>query len=432
MRSWGRSLFLLGGVIGILCFSGYVIAQDQTSSSDETQTWMEEIEETFIPSEQCKQCHDRHYEEWKGMREQTMDLKSFGRVDGALLHGTALTSPVFQTVLGVWLQTKPDADQRNRCLSCHAPSVTVFPQHTDRIIEQVMKGGKHVKVEGISCSACHLISGTQENPNGHPTFKISAGTTIFGPYAEPEDNLVHPSEQSKVYKGAHYCASCHFGKVKDVMREDIPGQILKGTICQDCHMEQSTGSSTSQRGALTRPIGRHWFQGIVIPGIMLSNRNLQAEWFSRVDIEAKEDQGVIKGEVLVKNGALPHTFPGGDPVLKQFFVTVTLKSTNGQVIDEYTEQFGKTFKELLRGPIPRPLVNGGTTRHIPFSLKTQPGAKGLVLEAALSYALIPEPTVELKDAYLATLPTDKDREKADAILQDYATPRLLTFRTMNL
>jgi hypothetical protein len=418
--------------LAVFCLGGIVAAQEPPAVAEAQQTWMEEIEKTFIPSEQCKQCHDRHYEEWKGMREQTMDLKTFGRVDGALLHGTALTSPVFQTVLGLWLQTKPDADQRNRCLSCHAPSVTVFPQHTDRIIQQVMQGGKHVKVEGISCSACHLISGTQENPNGHPTFKISSGSTIFGPYAEPEENLVHPSKQADVYKGAHYCASCHFGKVKDVMREDIPGQILKGTICQDCHMEQSTGSSTSQRGALTRPIGRHWFQGIVIPGIMLSNRNLQAEWFSRVDIEAQAGQGVVEGEVLVKNGALPHTFPGGDPVLKQFFVTVTLKSADGEVIDQYEERFGKTFEELLRGPIPRPLVNGGTTRHIPFSLKTPQDAKGLVLEAALSYALIPEPTAGLKDAYLGTLPTDKDREKAAAIIKDYATPRLLTFRTMNL
>ncbi len=433
-KIWGWSILLTLcwlAVIG-LCLPGMVIAQDQPVEAESDQSWVEEIEKTFIPSEQCKQCHDRHYEEWKGMREQTMDLKTFGRVDGALLHGTALTSPVFQTVLGLWLQTKPEAEERNRCLSCHVPSVTVFPQHTDRIIDQVMKGGKHVKVEGISCSACHLISGTQENPNGHPTFKISAGSTIFGPYAEPEENLVHPSKQSSIYKGAHYCASCHFGKVKDVMREDIPGQILKGTICQDCHMEQSTGSSTSQRGALTRPIGRHWFQGIVIPGIMLSNRNLQAEWFSRVDIKAEAGEGVIAGEVLVKNGALPHTFPGGDPVLKQFFVTVTLKSADGQVLDQYEERFGKTFEELLRGPIPRPLVNGGTTRHIPFSLKTPPDAKGLVLEAALSYALIPEPTQGLKDAYLATLPSDKNREKAEAIIKDYATPRLLTFRTMNL
>ena len=423
---------LVGGLLVAMSFAGIVAAQERSVAND--QTWMEEIEQIFIPSEQCKQCHDRHYEEWKGMREQTMDLKTFGRVDGALLHGTALTSPVFQTVLGLWLQTKPEADQRSRCLSCHAPAVTVFPQHTDRIIDQVMKGGKHVKVEGISCSACHLISGTQKNPNGHPTFKISAGATIFGPYAEPDENLVHPSKQADVYKGAQYCVSCHFGKVKDVMREDIPGQILKGTICQDCHMEQSTGSSTSQRGALTRPIGRHWFQGIVIPGIMLSNRNLQAEWFSRVDvnISAKSGPGVVEGEVLVKNGALPHTFPGGDPVLKQFFVTVVLKTADGTVVDRYEERFGKTFEELLRGPIPRPFVNGGTTRHISFSLNNPQEAKGLVLEAVLSYSLIPEPTPVLKDAYFATLPSDKDREKAEAIIQDYATPRLLTFRTMNL
>jgi hypothetical protein len=197
-------------------------------------------------------------------------------------------------------------------------------------------------------------------------------------------------------------------------------------------MEQSTGSSTSQRGALTRPIGRHWFQGIVIPGIMLSNRNLQAEWFSRVDIEAKLGPGVVEGEVLVKNGALPHTFPGGDPVLKQFFVTVMLKTADGKIVDQYEKRFGKNFEELLRGPIPRPLVNGGTTRHIPFSLKNPQEAEGLVLEAVLSYALIPEPTPGLKDSYLATLPTDKDREKAEAIIKDYATPRLLTFRTMNL
>jgi len=429
---WNLPLALLVNLFVVFCLVGIGVAQEQPASMDEGQTWMEEIEKIFIPSEQCKQCHDRHYEEWKGMREQTMDLKTFGRVDGALLHGTALTSPVFRTVLGLWLETKPDSEQRTRCLSCHAPSVTVFPQHTDRIIAQVMKGKKHVKVEGISCSSCHLITGTQGNPNGHPTFKITAGSTMYGSYGEPEENLVHPSGQAEIYRGANYCASCHFGKVKDVMREDIPGQILKGTVCQDCHMEQSTGSSTSQRGALTRPIGRHWFQGIVIPGIMLSNRNLQAEWFSRVDIDAKSNPGVVEGEVLVKNGALPHTFPGGDPVLKQFFVTVILKTADGEIVDQYEERFGKTFEELLRGPIPRPLVNGGTTRHIPFSLKNPKEAKGLVLEAVLSYALIPEPTSGLKDAYLATLPTDKDREKAEAIIKDYATPRLLTFRTMSL
>lgn len=419
-------------IIGLFCLYGVVFGQQQSTVDEGNEAWIEEIENIFIPSEHCKQCHDRHYEEWKGMREQTMDLKTFGRVDGALLHGTALTSPVFKTVLGLWLQTKPDQEQRTRCLSCHAPAVTVFPQHTDRIIGQVMKGGKQVKVEGISCSACHLITGIQENSNGHPTFKLEAGKTLYGPYAEPEENLVHSSGQADIYRGANYCASCHFGKVKDVTRPDIPGEILKGTICQDCHMERSTGSSTSQRGALTRPIGRHWFQGIVIPGIMLSNRNLQAEWFSRVDIEAKKVKGKVEGEVLVRNGALPHTFPGGDPVLKQFYVTITLKDKSGQVIDQHQERFGRTFEELLRGPIPRPFVNGGTTRHIPFTLQVSQESEGLLLEASVSYSLIPDPSKELTAKFIETLPSDRERETAVKIIEDYSSPRLLTFRTMNL
>ncbi|UCE62551.1 MAG: hypothetical protein JSU59_06570 [Nitrospirota bacterium] len=408
------------------------VAQDNGKNPSDI-SWIDEIEKIFIPSDQCKQCHDRHYEEWKGMREQTPDLKTFGRVDGALLHGTSLTSPVFKTVLGLWLQTEPTQEQRALCLSCHAPAVTVFPQHTDQIVQQVKEGRKKKNaVEGIGCSACHLINGIQENANAHPTFKIDPGPTMFGPYFDPEENLVHPSEQLDLYRGAQYCASCHFSKVKDVTRPDLPGQILKGTICQDCHMERSTGSSTSKRGALTRPIGRHWFQGIVIPGIMLSNRNLQAEWFPRVDIEVAKNDDKVEGTVLVRNGSLPHMFPGGDPVLKQFFVTVRVKDEAGNVIDEQQKQFGHSFAELLRGPIPEPLVNGGRTRRIPFTVGIPEGLSSVNVEAVLSYALIPEPTPELQERYLSTLATEKEREAAEKIIKDYSSQRLITFRITTL
>ena len=151
-------------------------------------------------------------------------------------------------------------------------------------------------------------------------------------------------------------------------------------------MERSTGSSTSKRGSLTRPIGRHWFQGIVIPGIMLSIRNLQAEWFPRVDIEADKADGAVKGTVLVRNGSLPHMFPGGDPVLKQFFVKVVVKDSQGNVLGETQKQYGKSFEEILRGPIPQPLVNGGVTRRMPFSVPIPDGSASLLVEASLSYA----------------------------------------------
>ncbi|HXT67462.1 MAG TPA: multiheme c-type cytochrome [Nitrospiraceae bacterium] len=140
-------LFLALVVGGIGLDDVRAIAQKPEASSD----WMAEIEKIFIRSENCKQCHDRHYEEWKGAREQTPDLKTFGRVDAALLHGTSLESPVFRTVLGIWLQTNPTADERGRCLACHVPSTTVFPQHADKIVAQVLSGKP--QVEGIGCAS---------------------------------------------------------------------------------------------------------------------------------------------------------------------------------------------------------------------------------------------------------------------------------------
>lgn len=409
-------------------YYGFAIAQkaDGKTPTD----WVAEIEKIFIRSEDCKQCHDRHYEEWKGMREQTPDLKTFGRVDAALLHGTSLESPVFRTVLGVWMQTNPNAEERRRCLSCHVPSTTVFPQYAENIVAQVLAGKP--QIEGIGCASCHLIKQVEQAPGPPPTFKIEPGKMIYGPYKDPEENLVHPATQSDLFRGANYCASCHFDKVKDVTQKDIPGEILQGTICQDCHMESSTGSSTSKRGAMTRAIGRHWFRGVVIPGILLKNRNLQAEWMPRVDIEVTKSAAAVEGTALVKVGSLPHSFPDGDPVLKQFFLAITVKDAQGKVLGQDTKQFGLPYDKILRGPIPDPFIKGGNTRKVPFSQAIPAGATPATVEAVLSYALIPTPDAALRDKYLATLPNDKERDAAKKILDDYTQPRVLTYRAKTL
>jgi hypothetical protein len=419
-------LSLTIGLIGL--FHDRAIAQkaDGQASDD----WITEIEKIFIRSEDCKQCHDRHYEEWKGAREQTPDLKTFGRVDAALLHGTSLESPVFRTVLGLWIQTNPTAEERKRCLSCHVPSTTVFPQHAEKMVTQVLAGKP--QIEGIGCASCHLIKSVQTTVAPPPTFAIDPGKTMYGPYADPEENLVHPAMQSDLYRGASFCASCHFDKVKDVTQKNLPGEILQGTICQDCHMEPSTGSSTSKRGAMTRSIGRHWFRGVVIPGILLKNRNLQAEWMPRIDIETAKASANVEGTVFVKVGSLPHSFPDGDPVLKQFFLEITVKDAHGAVLATETKRFGLSYDKILRGPIPDPFIKGGNTRKVPFSLAVSSGGNPALIEAVLSYGLIPAPTPELKDKYLATLADDKAREAATKILDEYTQPRVLTYRAKNL
>ena len=197
-------------------------------------------------------------------------------------------------------------------------------------------------------------------------------------------------------------------------------------------MEPSTGSSTSKRGAMTRSIGRHWFRGVVIPGILLKNRNLQAEWMPRVDIDATKSASGVEGTALVKVGSLPHSFPDGDPVLKQFFLTITVKDAQGKVLSQETKQFGLPYDKILRGPIPDPFIKGGNTRKVPFSQAIPAGATAATVEAVLSYALIPTPDAALRDKYLATLANDKERDAAKNILDDYTQPRVLTYRAKTL
>lgn len=197
-------------------------------------------------------------------------------------------------------------------------------------------------------------------------------------------------------------------------------------------MEPSTGSSTSRRGAMTRAIGRHWFRGVVIPGTLLKNRNLQAEWMPRIDIDVTKTGATMEGVALVKIGSLPHSFPDGDPVLKQFFLTVTTKDAKGKVLVAETKQFGLPYDKILRGPIPDPFIKGGNTRKVPFAQTLPSGTTAATVEAVLTYALIPTPEPALRDKYLATLGSDKERDEAKRILNEYQQPRVLTYRAKTL
>jgi hypothetical protein len=152
----------------------------------------------------------------------------------------------------------------------------------------------------------------------------------------------------------------------------------------------------------------------------------------RVDIEAGKSGQTVQGTVLVRVGSLPHSFPDGDPVLKQFFVTITAKDAKGQVVASEVKRFGLPYEQIARGPFPEPFIKGGTTRRVPFSLALKGGAAPASIEAILTYALIPEPSPELQEKYLATLPDEKARAEAVKLLQEYSQPRVLTFRTKSL
>jgi hypothetical protein len=165
---------------------------------------------------------------------------------------------------------------------------------------------------------------------------------------------------------------------------------------------------------------------------MLKNRNLQAEWMPRIEVEVTKTGRVVEGIGIVKVGSLPHSFPDGDPVLKQFFLTVTVKDAVGKIVAEETKRFGLPYDKILRGPIPDPFIKGGNTRKVPFSLTLPAGTAAASIEAVLTYALIPTPEPALQDKYLSILETETEREEARKIIQEYTQRHFLTYRVKSL
>jgi len=102
------------------------------------------------------------------------------------------------------------------------------------------------------------------------------------------------------------------------------------------------------------------------------------------------------------------------------------------VLVKETKPFGVPYDKLLRGPIPDSFIKGGHTRKVPFVMTLPAGTTVSMIEAVLTYSLIPIPDETLMENYLATLGGEKEREQAKQIIQEYTRPRVLTYRVKSL
>ena len=161
----------------------------------------------------------------------------------------AFESPVFRTVLGLWMQTNPTVQERQRCLSCHAPAVTVFPQHVEKIVAQVLSGKP--QVEGIGCASCHLINALETTQQPPPTFKLQPGE-MLSDLCGRKITLHRP--QSSLFRGANFARPV-FRQMKESRRG-----VARKTARYDCRLPyEPLPEVDSNRGAMTRAIAA-WFR----------------------------------------------------------------------------------------------------------------------------------------------------------------------------
>lgn len=361
--------------------------------------WIEEIEKAFPPAEKCKQCHELHYSQWKGSKLES-----------------SLSEPIFKVILGIWLKTNPKEEAKTSCLSCHMPSIKVFPQYTENVINQILSG--NVQVEGIGCSGCHLINSSSDIKRPLAEIEYRLGDLYFGSYDNPEENLAHKSEFLKIYSFSEYCNICHFDKIQQA--RSATGEIItKGIVCQRCHMISSVGKSA--KGGPMRGIADHSFTGGLPAEFSGRSRaNIMNEWLYKLEAEAERRGDDLHVIANIKVGEIAHTLPEGDPLFKEFILTITVKDQDGKEIYKGEKIYTRRFEETLKDPV-IPMDNylrNGETKKVLFDLKVPDTSKRLDIDLLLTYSLIPHLDPDLMDRYLGSLMRD-EREGAENIIAEY-------------
>ncbi len=266
-----------------------------------------------IPAEECGQCHEQIYGQWKS---------------SVHANSTALTDPIhaafYRAVIGDPLQEGVKKKGKYPiCLQCHAPTAA--------------KDGKTkldsmpVYNEGVNCVTCHSFSkfkGTKK-PGGGLQLGILAYEYSDSNLQGPSGRTIHPEIDSlgreapmfkivgntTVLKTNAVCMGCHdirknFNKVALCNTGDEIASAQGTTDCQLCHMPVVNGKvDHSMLGGHSPPM--------VSRGLLMT-----------MDVNTDTEQPTT---TITLANQLPHNFPTGAP-FRNVFIRVTAYDKDEKVI----------------------------------------------------------------------------------------------------
>jgi hypothetical protein len=311
----------------------------------------------FNPPEACARCHSRQYEEWTGS-----------------IHALAFQDPVYQGELNRAVQAVGKEVTR-QCEGCHSPAGMV----TGEIKKPGLAGLSPVALAGVSCDACHSVSGTThwETPSHEPengSLILTPGVdTARGPKRikrgpfKPSENCgsgFHDCAESPLHLRADLCAGCHqvyhyedhFPLESTYLEWKHGAYAQKGVLCQDCHM---VDHPTFLRAAdefrkPDRKEYRHFFNGanyllyylasgafkkagdnktaaLIMEKYEMAVKRLQ----SAADLEISpvyREGKLAEVKVRVKNLRAGHNLPTSLTNVRQMWLEITAKDDKGNVL----------------------------------------------------------------------------------------------------
>lgn len=313
-----------------------------------------------LKAEDCGQCHQEIYEEWK-----------------TSVHAHAYQDPFFQAYWkkdgNVWV-----------CLNCHSPLENQQPTLIQRIpngrVEKAVQiANPHYDAayqsEGVTCAACHVRNGI-----------------VFGPF---DDSVApHPTEYDPAFRTKDLCYRCHnvvsgpfqFYNVGPCgTYAEFEGEYFmkeKGYICQTCHMPEVTRPVAD--GGPIRQGRQHLWRGGHDPEMIKRAVAIQVQ----ADPPQPKPGDLVNLTLTLINAGAGHKIPTGDPD-RHFTVEFYVKDKTGKILEEQTETMGRW---ILWQPVIVELYDNRllplASRDYQFSYHIPSGQTDLVVEARVRYHIL--------------------------------------------
>lgn len=211
------------------------------------------VEELMNP-ETCKDCHPRHYREWRSS-----------------MHAYAADDPVF-TAMNKRGQRETNGELGSFCVNCHAPMAVLEGATVDGSELEDEAFPPHLK--GVTCYFCHQVVGVEGHQNNG--LVIARDNVMRGNIQDPVQPSAHIAEASRyvdgeTLEGAQMCGSCHDivtpsgVELERTFKEWQESVFTQSNTCANCHMPAVRGQVAAEdpdSDVPTRDIHEHLWPAV--------------------------------------------------------------------------------------------------------------------------------------------------------------------------
>jgi Flp pilus assembly protein TadD len=256
------------------------------------------------------------------------------------------------------------------CAGCHDPLLLMSGD-----IEQEVDPDNELAYAGITCLVCHSIESTR--PDGNASFTLTDAPVLLPDPANPEEIDAHRARLTmQPLRTAALCGSCHrsFSGPAIGNENHLPGiddsgdwaaSAFAGAVqdqltsveengCQGCHMRTEAASDAEMAGASDGKVSSHrWAASHTAMAAQLPDPTHAQQASDELEGAVIVDIGAVRAgerryvlpeeswlrggerlifDVLLKNEAAGHRFPGGVRDMHDVWVEVEVRDASDQLL----------------------------------------------------------------------------------------------------